>query len=76
MNTTNHTAISKESLLAFFSNQQLVSLLSNEEKIEIITQIFVQENDAFTKKEVKEMLYNHPLSIGEIIAQRQSPPVF
>lgn len=76
MNTTNHTAISKESLLAFFNNQQLVSLLSNEDKVEIITQIFVQEHDAFTKNEVKEMLYNNPLCFSELIAQRHSPPVF
>jgi hypothetical protein len=76
MNTTNHTAISKESLLAFFNNQQLVSLLSNEDKVEIIAQIFVQESDAFTKNEVKEILYNYPQSFGELIAQRHSPPVF
>jgi hypothetical protein len=77
MNTSinNHTT-NKELLLSFFLDHQLISQLNVEDKALIFSQIFTQENRAYSATEIKDLLCKEPINFGELIAQRFSAPVF
>ena len=61
--------------MAFFRDNNSISLLTNDDKAEIAAQILA-EDAVINHKRLQEVLSEYNLSVHQIVKDQNSPPIF
>ena len=75
MNQQLQSLTTRDQFMAFFRDNNSISMLTNDDKAEIAAQILA-EDAVINHQRLKEVLFEYNLSIHQIVQDQNSAPIF
>ena len=75
MNQQPHCFTTRDQFMAFFRDNNFISMLTNDDKAEIAAQILA-EDAVINHERLQEVLTEYNLSFNQIVMDKESAPIF